>query len=210
MDQLQKTNSMFLNCTSLSEIKFGDFKTNNVIQMQSMFKGCTSLKTVDVSSFNTSNVTRMDAMFFNCSSLEGTLDFSNWNISNVENFSSMFFECKKINKIIMSGNNEKATGVGAMFQGCWAKEIDISGITCQHVQSIRNMFHNWGIPNIEEPRKIDISSMTFENITDYSHFIQDGYGSKDIIYVKDMAGQEFVVNQNKRFTTENVIIKTNE
>ena len=211
-DQLQKTNSMFLNCTSLSEIKFGDFKTNNVIHMQSMFKGCTSLKTVDVGSFATTNVTRMDQMFYKCSSLEGTLDLSNWNISNVETFSSMFFECKKIDKIIMPGQNQKATNVGAMFQGCWAKEIDISGITCQSTQSVHCMFHNWGMPNIEEPRKIDISSMVFDNITDHEYFIRDGYTSKDIVYVKDKAGQDFVIMQNNRnlFSTENVIIKTNE
>ena len=120
-----------------------------------------------------------------------------------------FFGCNKIEKIIMPGNNEKATGVGSMFQGCWAKEIDISGITCQNVQSIRCMFHNWGMTNIEEPRKIDISSMVFDNITDHDYFIRDGYTSKDIVYVKDKAGQDFVIMQNTRnlFSTENVIIK---
>ena len=54
--------------------------------------------------------------------------------------------------------------------------------------------------------------MVFDNITDHDYFIRDGYTSKDIVYVKDQAGQDFVIMQNTRnlFSTENVIIKTNE
>lgn len=201
--------AMFQNCDKLEHFDLNIKNTGNVQNMSDLFNSCDNLKSVKISNWDTKSVIYLNGMFYNCGSLEGTLDFSKWNISNVENFGGMFFGCKKIEKIIMPGKNEKVTNIGAMFQGCWAKEIDISGITCQNVQSIRCMFHNWGMTNIEEPRKIDISSMVFDNITDHDYFIRDGYTSKDIVYVKDKAGQDFVIMQNTRnlFSTANVIIK---
>ena len=50
---------MFHGCSSLKELNFSNFNTNNVTNMRYMFNGCSSLKKLDLSNFNTNNVTDM-------------------------------------------------------------------------------------------------------------------------------------------------------
>ena len=52
--------SMFYGCSSLKEIKFSNFKTDNVTNMGFMFHGCSSLEELNLSNFNTNKVTFMD------------------------------------------------------------------------------------------------------------------------------------------------------
>ena len=126
-------------------------------------------------------------MFYNCSSIQNDFILSSWNIEKVTDFRNMFYGCNSP-KIIMTGQNSIATRIEFMFHACKATEVDISGITGINITSVSCMFH--GMPT---PKTIDISSFTFENVTNSSNFISWGSGPNDKIYVKDAAAQQFVL-----------------
>ena len=58
---------MFSFCSSLKQLNFSNFNTNNVIYMSGMFSSCSSLKELNLSNFNTNKVTYMRKMFSGCS-----------------------------------------------------------------------------------------------------------------------------------------------
>ena len=58
---------MFFGCSSLKELNFSNFITNNVTNIGGMFFECSSLEKLNLSNFNTNNVTDMDHMFSKCS-----------------------------------------------------------------------------------------------------------------------------------------------
>jgi len=64
---LTKTNYMFSNCSSLTNINLSNFNTQNVTDMSSMFLFCRDLTNINLSNFNTQKVSHMDWMFSNCS-----------------------------------------------------------------------------------------------------------------------------------------------
>ena len=103
---------MFYECSSLKDINFNNFNTNNATNMSgmfykcsslntnmaAMFSRCSSLKELNLNNFNTNNVTNMDYMFYECSSLK-ELNLNNFNTNNVTNMSGMFSRCS--NELIM-------------------------------------------------------------------------------------------------------------
>lgn len=182
-------------------IGMNKLNTAKVNSMRYMFNGCSNLINLDVNHFDTSNVITLESMFKYCSSIQGELDLNSWNIENVEYFSGMFF-ASSFSKIIMSGHNSKATSTTAMFQGCKATEVDISGIKGTNVTSIRCMFHGMTTPKI-----IDISNFSFDSVEDDNYFIYWGSSKNDIVYVKDENAQKFVLEHNSSWTVENVKIK---
>ncbi len=54
--------SMFSDCSSLTSIKFGKFKTENLRSLGMIFKNCHSLSNIDLSNFDTQWVTTMNGM----------------------------------------------------------------------------------------------------------------------------------------------------
>ena len=67
---IERTNSMFYNCISLTSINFNNFDTSKVVDMEEMFNGCSSLTSLDLSGFDTSLVTWIDHLFNGCINLE--------------------------------------------------------------------------------------------------------------------------------------------
>ena len=65
-----KTDYMFYECNSLTNINLSNFNTQNVTDMGYMFYGCNSLTNINLSNFNTQNVTDMGSMFYKCKSLK--------------------------------------------------------------------------------------------------------------------------------------------
>ncbi len=57
--KLTNTNSMFYECSSLTNIDLSNFYTQNVTNMSNMFYGCNSLSNINLSNFNTQNVTNV-------------------------------------------------------------------------------------------------------------------------------------------------------
>jgi len=64
--------------------------------MKEMLSGSTSLNEINFNIFNTDNVTNMSYTFFKCESLK-KLNLSKFNINNVANMPFMFSECSTLN-----------------------------------------------------------------------------------------------------------------
>ena len=65
-NNLTKTNYMFSDCESLTNLNLSNFNTQNVKNMNGMFSDCESLTNLNLSNFNTQNVINMDLMFSHC------------------------------------------------------------------------------------------------------------------------------------------------
>ena len=65
---ITKTNYMFSECSSLTNINLSNFNINSVTNMSWMFRFCSSLTNIDLSNLNAYNVTNMSYIFNNCSS----------------------------------------------------------------------------------------------------------------------------------------------
>ena len=159
--------SMFLGCSSLTSIKFGDnnpiystntrwmfhgcsslaflnlsnFETSSVVYMDSMFCGCSSLTSVILSSFNTGNVITMGEMFHYCSSLK-SLDLSHFNTEKVEIIFYMFNECRNLTYLDVSNfNTSSVTVMDRVFKGCSSlTTLDVSKFDTSKVYNIADMF----------------------------------------------------------------------
>ena len=92
-----KTNNIFDECSSLTNIDLSNFNTNNVKYMNGMFFWCSSLKNINLSNFNTNIVKDMSRMFSKCSSLSN-INLSNFNSNNATVMNNMFLGCEKLTK----------------------------------------------------------------------------------------------------------------
>jgi len=113
---------LFGECRSLSKVNFSNFNSNNVINMDNMFFKCSSLKYINLSNFNTNKLIKMRLMFFGCSSLT-SLNLSNFNTNNVFDMSSMFYNCSSLTYLNLSNfNTNNVINMNEMFTGC--KNLD--------------------------------------------------------------------------------------
>ena len=96
-NNLTKTDYMFYDCNSLTNLNLSNFNTQNVSNMGGMFQNCESLKNLNLSNCNTQNVTNMSGMFNKCGSLTN-LNLSHFDTQNVTDTSSMFFGCNSLIK----------------------------------------------------------------------------------------------------------------
>ena len=97
-NNLTKTNHMFCDCYSLTNLNLTNFNTLYVTDMSWMFKGCNSLTNLNLSNFNTQNVTDMIEMFAGCNLLTN-LNLSNFNTQNVTNMIGMFKDCHSLTNL---------------------------------------------------------------------------------------------------------------
>ena len=165
--KVRSMSRMFINCSSLTELKFGDINTKNVTRMDEMFYGCSSLESLDVSTLDTGNVSEMSDMFNYCSALK-SLDVSNFDMSNVQNSAYMFYGCSSLESLVLGDQNTRrdrdmsgmlalcsklesldvtgldtsaALGIYGMFQDCnTLKSLDLSSFDTTHVSNMGKMF----------------------------------------------------------------------
>ena len=205
---LTKTNYMFYECSSLTNINLSNFKTQNVTNMYSMFFGCSSLTDINLSNINTQKVTNMDRMFLNCSSLTNlnmsnfdtqnvtdmscmfngcssltNINLSNFNTQNVTNMSGMFSDCSGLTKINLSNfNTQNVTDVSDMFYGCTSlTNIDLSNFNTQKITDMRYMFN--GCSSLIN---LNLSNFNTQNVTDMDYmFLGCSSLKKEKIIAKD-------------------------
>ena len=93
--------NMFLSCSDLKEIIFGDnFNSSNVTNMDDCFGKCEKLTSIDTSKINVSNVTTIKNCFANCTNLS-VLDLSSWNVSKLIYLGDLFKNCLNLKLINM-------------------------------------------------------------------------------------------------------------
>ena len=94
-------------------------KTDNVRDMESMFAECSSLTDLDVCTFVTKNVKNMRYMFYNCSGMR-RLDLTNFNTGKLTDMYRMFNGCFAM-RVIFAGQDwttEKVTSGEEVFNDC--------------------------------------------------------------------------------------------
>ena len=153
---------MFSGCSSLNKINFSNFNTDKVTDMGSMFEGCSSLSNLDLSTFNTKNVTKMSSMFCNCFSLIN-VDLSSFNTNNVKEMWGMFAKCSSLIHIDLSNfNTNNVTNMGAMFCECSSlTNLDLSNFNTNNVFNMQFMFAR-------------CSSLTYLNLSNFNTDKVDG------------------------------------
>ena len=154
---------LFYGCKCIEEIKFTNFKYNNITDMSYMFNCCTNLKKLDINKFKTKNVTDMSNMFRLCESLE-ELDASNLITDNVIDMKSMFYCCSNLKRLNLSNfNTDKVKNMMHMFSGCSKLiELNLSNFKINNCENMRYMFNECSSLEILDISKFDIYSDEFD------------------------------------------------
>ena len=160
----QDCTSLFSEFTNLTSVDFNNLlNTSDVVDLNTMFNECSSLTEIDLSSFITNNVTNMTSMFRQCGSLV-SVNLMNFNFENVQKFNSLFNGCSSLTTIISNGfiTSNKLTQIAYMFKDCSSlTNVDISGLNCDNVSVLRGTFMN-----CSSLTEIDMSNNNFSNVTD--------------------------------------------
>ena len=102
----------------ITSVKFDNFDTSIVHNMDAMFSECSSLKEVDMSKFNTLNVQYLGGMFNDCYALE-KIDLSNFEIPKLVEMHLMFYGCEKLQELDLTGfSSEHLNSVTHAFNDC--------------------------------------------------------------------------------------------
>ena len=149
---LKEMGSMFNGCTNLQEVNLENFNTKLVTNMGSMFANCGNLVELDLSSFDFSSMPILGSMFQECRKLKKIIlpksviktnscnhlfrycnvlkeiDLDVFDLSEVTDTQYMFYYCYQLKTINFNKfNNKVIKGMYAMFTGCGAIDIDLSG-----------------------------------------------------------------------------------
>ena len=115
---LNSSQCLFCFCSNITEIKFLNFDTSSLTDMQETFGNCTSLTSVDVSNLNIKNVKIMHGMFRNCPSLK-FINLSNFDTSSVENMTEIFYGCNSLTSIDLSNfDTSNVKYMSRLFYNC--------------------------------------------------------------------------------------------
>ena len=152
----------YVNESNITSIKFDNFNTSKVTNMEMMFYGCYKVKELDISTFNTSHVTNMSEMFASCNSLT-TLDLSSFDTSNVTDMTGMFEYCENLTSLNLSNfSTSKVTDMRYMFYGCSKlTTLDVSNFDTSKVTDMGSMFYS-----CSKLTTLDVSNFDTSKVTD--------------------------------------------
>ena len=195
-------NNLFLNCTKLTSVIFGNINTLKLRNMGNMFYGCSSLKDLNLTNFDTSKVTNMRYMFYKCISLISlnismfkasslndssymfardnnliSLDLYNFNTSQTTLMNYMFYNCQLLQYLNISNfNTINVTGMDYMFKYCFSlKYLDLSHFYTPNLKSNNEMFY--GAYSLSS---LDISNFNTTLINDLSNLF---YNCSSLLYL---------------------------
>ena len=141
---LLSTESMFMNCSTLTRVNLIGLDAGTVTNMSKMFYGCGNLKTIEgIGTWNTSNVTNMASMFRGCELLT-SLDVSNWGTSKVADMGGLFADCRKLTSVegIGEWDTSSVTAMNGLFSNCKGlTSLDLSGWKPEKVVKMSGMFY---------------------------------------------------------------------
>ena len=163
-------NSMFLNCSSLTQLDVSNWDTSQVKDMQYMFYNCSSLTQLDVSNWDTSQVTTMFIMFSNCSKLTTIGDVSEWDTSKVTNMSNTFNNCSSLTQLDVSNwDTSQVTDMYNMFYNCSSlTQLDVSNWDTSQVKDMQYMFYN-----CSSLTQLDVSKWNTSKVTVIGYMFQN-------------------------------------
>ena len=140
-NKLNSIYCLFCDCSNITEIKFLNFDTSSITNMDSLFQNCISLTSVDLSNLDIKNVKSMRYMFYNCRYIK-SINLSKFNTSNVTDMFNMFGNCKNLTSIDLSNfDTSKLINMNNMFKNCEKLEyINLLNFTNKITPSISDMF----------------------------------------------------------------------
>lgn len=164
-DHLNISAWMFDGCSSLTSLDVSKFKMDKVANMAAMFRGCSSLTSLDVSGFKTDNVAGMSSLFDGCSSLT-YLDVSGFNTENVQIMDYMFNGCSSLKALDVSGfKTDRTVSMYHTFSGCSSlTSLDVSGFKTDRVGLMNSMFE--GCSSLTS---LDVSGFCTDNVNNMSY-----------------------------------------
>lgn len=116
---VKNMNSMFMNCSSLTQIDVSHFVTDSVENMVSVFDGCSVLASVDVTGFNTSRVKDFSRMFCYDYALT-SLDLSRFDLKSATGsrpYYRLLMDCKALKRLKVGNNEFPTAGAYDPFEG---------------------------------------------------------------------------------------------
>ena len=163
-DEVTNMNNMFSECSKLQNLDVSSFNTENVINMSYMFCKCSNLKNLNINKLNTNKVTDMSYMFYECSNLND-LDVSNFNTENVINMSYMFCKCSNLKNVnVNKFITNKVTDMSFMFSECSnLNDLDVSNFNTENVINMRTMFQECSKLNY-----LNVTNFKTNNVIDMS------------------------------------------
>ena len=209
---LNNTNFIFYDCSSLTSLNLSNFNTSNVSNMSYMFYNCRSLISLNLSNFNTNNVKDMSYMFYNCSSLI-SLNVSNFNTNNVTDMSDMFSGCSSLTSLNLSNfNTSNVINIGGMFYKCSSiKSLDLSNFNTNKVTYMSYMFfdcsslNSLNLSNFNTSNVNNISCM-FSGCSSLTSLNLSNFNTSNVIYMTGMFFKCFsLISLNlSNFNTDNI------
>ncbi|WEV72507.1 BspA family leucine-rich repeat surface protein [Bifidobacterium sp. ESL0790] len=194
---VDRMNSMFENCSSLTSLNLGaNFNTGNVENMSRMFDGCSKLPSLNLGGkFDTSSVYNMSDMFEGCSGLTSLNLGNNFNTSSVDSMSDMFYGCSGLTSLNLGGNfnTSSVTEMGRMFQGCSSlTSLDLSNLNTSNVKNMGNMFYDCtNLANLNLGGNFNTSSVTdmssmFQNCSSLARLDLSNFNTSSVNRMRDM------------------------
>ena len=118
--------NMFRDCSSLTSITFGTFKTNRVVSFSSMFRGCSSLTSLTLPrEMNTELAFGFAQMFYGCSSLESLTLPEKFNTNNGMAMNDMFRNCDSLKSVVINSDISPFKGrANGFYSDSWTPESD--------------------------------------------------------------------------------------
>ena len=164
--KVQNMSHMFDSCEAC-KIKFGNFNTSSVTNMECMFRRvyfntsfCENedapMLVLDISMFNTKSVINMQGMFDGCRAKIIGLD--KFDMSYVENISEMFryMECPELT---FNWNTIKVSDMSFVFCGTTCKNFNVK-LNTANVKNMHSMFSKSTLD------KIDLTGFDVRNVVD--------------------------------------------
>ena len=118
--------NMFRDCSSLTSITFGTFKTNRVVSFSSMFRGCSSLTSLALPrEMNTELAFGFAQMFYGCSSLESLTLPEKFNTNNGMAMNDMFRNCDSLKSVTINSDISPFKGrANGFYSDSWTPDSD--------------------------------------------------------------------------------------
>ena len=186
--------NMFLNCSSLTSINFGNIRTSLKIPEDSMARSSsTTALPSEKNGFNTSKVENMMAMFKDCISLD-YLNLKSFDISSVTNMKEMFSGCTKLKSVDISKFNALSViEMSRMFYNC----IELLSLNFRSffisssLNDTNSMFLDCknlcylNLSNFNTSKVVDMNNM-FKGCEKLKTLLLNNFNTQSVINMKDM------------------------
>lgn len=209
--------SAFSNCSSLTDLDFSMFNTENLIDPKDMLYGCNDLTTLDISNWTFNDNTALawrdeySGANFHIPNII-SIGLTDVDTSNVTSFTKMFGNMEHLESLDLSSfDTSNATNMTGMFSQCRSLTIlDVSMFNTSNVINMDNMFMESGIT------ELDLSNFDTHNVVDMAFMFGDcdiqtitfgnGWNTSNVVNMRNMFEYDYGLTELNicTFSTESL------